>query len=76
MARVAQATFLVIGLTGLLGYGIGYLTGFHGPLWDAAAIAIYVVAGLAIPFMSLASVAWLVVDSVRKFRRCRATRTA
>jgi hypothetical protein len=76
VARVAQATFLVIGLTFLLGYGIGYVSGFHGPLWDVAGAAIYLVAVFALPFISLASVAWLVVDSVRKFRRCRAARTA
>jgi uncharacterized membrane protein (Fun14 family) len=76
VARVAYVTFLAIGLTFLVGYGIGYATGFAGPLWDVASVAIYVVAVLALPFMSLVSVGWLVVDSVRKFRRCRATRTA
>jgi hypothetical protein len=76
VARVAQVTFLVIGLTFLLGFGAGHASGFEGPVWDVAALAIYVVGGLALPFISLASVTWLVVDSVRKFRRCRATRIA
>jgi hypothetical protein len=30
----------------------------------------------AIPLLSVAAAVWLVVDSVRKFRRCRATRLA
>jgi ABC-type dipeptide/oligopeptide/nickel transport system permease subunit len=76
VARVAQATFVTIGLTFLVGYGIGYLTGFHGPLWDTAGVALYVVAALALPFISLATVVWLAVDFVRRFRRCRATRLA
>ena len=76
MARVAHVTFLVIGLTFLLGYGTGYASGFHGPLWDVASAAIYLVAVFAAPFMGLLTVGWLVLDSVRKFRRCRAARTA
>jgi hypothetical protein len=76
MARVAHVTFVVIGLTFLLGYGLGYASGFQGPLWDVAGLAIYLVGGLALPFMALVSIGWLVVDSVRKFRRCRAARTA
>jgi hypothetical protein len=76
VARVAQATFLVVGFTFVIGYGIGYLTGFHGFAWDIAGAVVYVVAGLTLPFMGLASLVWLVVDSVRKFRRCRAARTA
>ncbi|MFL5780194.1 MAG: hypothetical protein ACJ760_02670 [Thermoleophilaceae bacterium] len=75
MARVAQVTFLVVGFSFLIGYGIGYVTDFHGFAWNIAGGVLYVVAGLTIPFMSLASIVWLVVDSVRKFRRCRATRT-
>ena len=76
MARVAHVTFVAIGLTFLLGYGLGYASDFHGPVWDVAGLVLYVVAGLALPFMSLVSIGWLVVDSVRKFRRCRATRAA
>jgi hypothetical protein len=76
VARVAQVTFLVVGFSFLLGYGIGYVTDFHGFAWNIAGGVMYVVAGLTIPFMSLASIVWLVVDSVRKFRSCRGTRTA
>ena len=76
MARVAQVTFLVVGFSFVAGYGIGYVTGFHGFAWDIAGGVMYVVAILAFPFMGLGTIVWLVVDSVRKFRRCRATRTA
>jgi hypothetical protein len=76
VARVAQATFVTIGLTFLIGWGIGYATDFHGPLWDVGGLVVYLVAVFALPFISLVSVAWLVIDFVRRFRRCRATRLA
>jgi uncharacterized membrane protein (Fun14 family) len=76
VARVAQVTFLVIGLTFLVGYGIGYATDFSGPLWDLAGAWIYVVAVFALPFISVVSVVWLAYDFVRRYRRCRAARLA
>jgi hypothetical protein len=76
VARVAHVTFVVIGLAFLLEYAMDYTTGFDGPVFNTIGSVLYVVIVLGLPFMAVFTLAWMVVEFVRRFRRCRATRPA
>ena len=74
MGRVAHVTFVVVGLALLLEYAMEYTVGFGGPVWNPIGSFLYVVIFLGLPFMSLVTLIWFVVEFVRRFLRCRASR--
>ena len=65
----------LVGLGQIVGWALVYAGGGGTLLWRAGGLLLYLTY-FAIAVVSMAAVAWLAVDSVRKFRRCRAARTA
>jgi hypothetical protein len=76
VARVAQVMFVTIGLAYLLLMLLMYTTDLGGPILGTISGILYVVVMFGLPLMAAFTVVWLVVEFVRRFRRCRATRLA
>ena len=71
MARFLLYTLAVIGLVEIASW-IAVWSGGHTVPFG---VAIYA-AVIALPLLSVMAAVWLVVDTVRRFIRCRMTRTA